>query len=64
MKFEQALEAMRKGKKVRRKAWGKAYIKICNYIDFPEKGFLITMFNNPISLNSAILEDDWEIVDD
>lgn len=58
MKFEEALKAMRKGKKVRRKAWGRfSYIKI-------SEGTFVTMFNNEINITNAILHNDWEIVDD
>lgn len=67
MKFEEALQAMRKGKKVRRKAWGEeTYITIAIFDDCLHSGerILITQFGNPVSLNTAILKNDWEIVDD
>lgn len=62
MKFEEALKAMRKGKCVRRKAWGKAYIYIFCYAD--GKCDILTALGNPARLGTAILENDWEIVDE
>lgn len=67
MRFEKALKYMKQGEKVRRVEWGRnAYIKI-GYIKDRlnrEREAIITPFGNEINLNRAILEVDWEVVDD
>lgn len=65
MRFEEALKAMREGKKVKRKEWGEnTYIKIGYVKDRlnRERGAIITQFGNEINLNKAILEVDWRVV--
>lgn len=62
MKFIEVFPFALKGRPIRRKAWGKAYIKMFEY-DSGEKVF-ITRFGNPVQLNDALFIDDWEIVDD
>ena len=57
MKFEEALKAMREGKKVRRKTWGK-YCYIWIYGDIVNQNF------NSVNLSSAILSEDWEVIED
>ena len=62
MTFEDVFPYAKEGYPIRRKAWGKAYIKMFEY-DSGEREF-ITMFGNPVKLNVALFIDDWEIVDD
>jgi hypothetical protein len=67
MTFEKVLKAMRKGKKARRKAWGKyAYIKIgiTHNIFRQEQETFVTRFNNEINITRMIFENDWELLDD
>jgi len=63
MKFEEAFEAMRNGKTVRRKPWKYDYIEI----DKTTNRFMITTFitsKYPYELSpSALLADDWEIIE-
>ena len=64
MKFEQALQAMREGKKVRRKSIENAeyFIKnkkmMCKYFAYGEYKYDSYIFF------SEILAEDWEVVDD
>ena len=46
-----------RGYRIRRKAWG----KYC-YIEY-DGNEIVTQCGNPISLNSALFEKDWEIVE-
>lgn len=63
MTFEDALKLMKKGKKIRRNAWG---LNVYIQIDMSEKKFIQGTFyrSTPnISLSvTDILDDDWEIV--
>jgi hypothetical protein len=67
MTFEKVLKAMRKGKKARRKTWGKyAYIKIgiIHNIFIQEQETFVTRFNNEINITRMIFENDWELLDE
>lgn len=67
MKFENVLKAMRKGKKARRKIWGRyAYIKIGITHDIfrQEQETFVTRFNNEINITRMIFENDWELLDE
>lgn len=66
MIFEEALKAMREGKKVRREIWGKdCYIKIGYVWDEHniEHETFVTGFNNEVNITRMIKQNDWEIVD-
>lgn len=64
MTFEEALKAMREGKKIQRKTWDNFYI-----VKIPCKDALLFCYDKisttEFHLNSAdIIADDWEIVDE
>lgn len=70
MRFEEALAYARKGKKIRRKAWGdKCYIEVkvikhpCKMASWqdPAETF-INQSGNIVSLNTAIFEKDWQVI--
>lgn len=63
MKFEEALKAMRKGKKVTKKGYIKTYLSIK---DGKLQGYcaIDKHYNTyPLAL-SSILSEDWEVVDE
>lgn len=63
MRFEEALKAMREGKKVRRKCWGKyCYIQI-EYNPSTCKVEFLNQNQNDFSLSAdSVLADDWEVM--
>lgn len=64
MRFEEALEAMRKGKKIRRKEWEKKYIvkdeSLRIGVANSDTGDMLGL--EAILCGSDILADDWEVV--
>ena len=67
MKFEEALKAMREGKKARREIWGRySYIKIGYVFDEynVEHETFVTRFNNEVNVTRMIKQNDWEIFND
>lgn len=67
MKFEEALKAMREGKKARREIWGQgSYIKIGYVFDQynVEHETFVTRFNNEVNVTRMIKQNDWEIFND
>lgn len=62
MKFEEALQAMREGKKITNSEWA---VKEFFYIDYHTKEIRNSKGNDieAASLNQIIFSEDWEIVD-
>lgn len=72
MIFEEALKAMREGKKVRRKNWSTAFLMIGKDVDSPnfdERIIFSNLGSNRIHDIKAIDErcimgDDWEVIEE